>query len=77
MTYYVSKINTVNDKSETCVNCGKAHLETNIIIEKSGMDTLLCPNCETLMVVTNHSDNKPRLKVKEGEAVTIRHNIRN
>ncbi|MCV0401337.1 MAG: hypothetical protein K5777_05100 [Nitrosopumilus sp.] len=77
MTYYVSKINTIDHKSETCVNCGKKDVEKNIVIEKSGMDTLLCPGCETLMIVTNHSANNLALKVKEGEKVTIRHNVKN
>lgn len=77
MTFYVSKINTINHKSKTCVNCGKEHLEKNIVIEKSGIDTLLCPGCETLMIVTDRSANKLALKVREGEEVTIRHNVEN
>lgn len=77
MTYYVSKISTINSQTKTCVNCGKESLEKNIIVEKSGEDTLLCSRCETLMIVTNHSSNKLALKVKEGEKVTIRHNAEN
>lgn len=72
MTYFISKIYAVNHKSKACVNCGKKHLEKNIVVEKSGMETLLCPRCETLMVVTNNSSNKLALKVREGEEVTIK-----
>lgn len=77
MTYYVSKIDTIRKKSKTCVNCEKENLEKNIIVGKSGIETLLCLDCETLMVVTNRSDNKFALKVREGEEVTVRRNMKN
>ena len=77
MAYYISKIDTIRQKSKTCVNCGKEHLEKNIIVEKSGIETLLCLDCETLMIVTSRSDNKFALKVREGEKITVRRNMKN
>lgn len=77
MTYYVSRIKIVPHEPKACVDCGRDHLEKNMVVENTGIDTFLCVDCETLMPVTNRSANKLTLKAREGEKIIIRHNAGN
>jgi len=56
-----------------CVECGRFNIEKNIIIENSGIDTFLCINCETLMTMTDHTEDELALKASKGNKVTIRY----
>ena len=78
--YYVNKIKHVNDKPPACINCGNTELKEDAVLATTGVSeknadyvpSVLCPTCETLMVITTNPGPVVGIHHSVGNQVTVR-----
>ncbi|QLH07387.1 hypothetical protein C5F50_10130 [Nitrosopumilus ureiphilus] len=62
--YFINKIKRVSNRPSKCVNCGGLDIKCDAVLATIGpseanadyVPSVLCLSCETLMVITTHSE---------------------
>ena len=78
--YFISKITHVSHRPPACKNCGKLDLKDDAILATIGpseknadyVPSVLCLNCETLMIITDHPEGVIGINHSVGNQVTVR-----
>ncbi|MCV0366165.1 MAG: hypothetical protein K5798_02730 [Nitrosopumilus sp.] len=78
--YFISQIKRVQNRSPKCVNCGGLDLKDDAILATIGpsetnadyVPSVLCLSCETLMIITTHSELVVGIHHTVGNQVTMR-----
>ena len=78
--YYISQVKHANSRPNYCVNCGKTNLKDDAVLTTMGdseatgdyVQSVLCLDCETLMIVTNNPLGVIGIHHSVGNQVTVR-----
>ena len=78
--YFVNKIKNVHYKPSTCLDCGKSELKEDAVLATTGpseknadyVPSILCLNCETLMVISSSPGKVVGIHHSAGNQVTMR-----
>jgi len=80
--YYVKTLEYTPDEYDSCLKCGEKNLVRNKVIANIGTtkqnlspkESILCPNCETLMIITDEEKAMIELRLRDSkDTITIRH----
>ena len=80
VNYIISKITRVSDRPSKCVNCNALNLKDDAVLATIGpseanadyVPSVLCLSCETLMIITTHSELVVGIHHSVGNQVTMR-----
>ena len=80
VNYIISKITRVSDRPSKCVNCNALNLKDDAVLATIGpseanadyVPSVLCLSCETLMIITTHSELVVGIHHTVGNQVTMR-----
>ncbi len=78
--YFINKIKRVSNRPSKCVNCGEFDLKDDAVLATIGpsetnadyVPSVLCLSCETLMVITIHSELVVGIHHSVGNQVSMR-----
>ena len=80
VNYFINKIKRVSDRPSKCVNCNRFDLKDDAFLATIGpseanadyVPSILCLSCETLMIITTHSELVVGIHHSVGNQVTMR-----
>ena len=80
MNYFIHKIRRVSSRPSQCVNCNGSDLKSDAVLATIGpseanadyVPSILCFSCETLMIITTHSELVVGIHHTVGNQVTMR-----
>ena len=78
--YFINKIKRVSNRPPKCVNCGGLEIKDDAVLATIGpseanadyVPSVLCLSCETLMVITIHSELVVGIHHSVGNQVSMR-----
>jgi len=78
--YYVKKIKRLSHKPDTCMNCNSHNMIVDAVLASTGptqentdyKPSVLCLECETLMIITEESGGGLGLQASVGNELTMR-----
>jgi len=78
--YFINKIKRVSSRPSKCVNCGGLEIKDDAVLATIGpseanadyVPSVLCLSCETLMVITTHSELVVGIHHSVGNQVSMR-----
>jgi len=78
--YFVNKIKRVSSKPSQCVNCNGLEIKDDAVLATLGpseanadyVPSVLCLSCETLMIITTHSELIVGIHHSVGNQVSVR-----
>mgnify|MGYP006929372121 CR=1 FL=1 len=78
--YFVNKIKRVSSKPSKCVNCNGLKIKDDAVLATIGpseanadyVPSVLCLSCETLMIITTHSELVVGIHHSVGNQVSMR-----
>ncbi len=78
--YFINKIKRISNRPSNCVNCNGLDLKPDAVLATIGPSeknadyvfSVLCLSCETLMIVTTHSELVVGIHHTVGNQVTMR-----
>ena len=80
VNYFINKIKRISDRPSKCVNCNALNLKDDAVLATIGpseanadyVPSVLCLSCETLMIITTHSELVVGIHHTVGNQVTMR-----
>ena len=80
VNYFINKIKRVSDRPSQCVICAGLDLKDDAVLATIGPSeanadyvfSILCLSCETLMIITTHSELVVGIHHTVGNQVTMR-----
>ena len=80
VNYFINKIKRVSSRPSKCVNCNGLDLKSDAVLATIGpseanadyVPSILCFSCETLMIITTHSELVVGIHHTVGNQVTMR-----
>ncbi len=80
VNYFISKIKRVSGRPSKCVSCNALNLKDDAVLATIGpseanadyVPSVLCFSCETLMIITTHSELVVGIHHSVGNQVTMR-----
>ncbi|MGY5147213.1 MAG: hypothetical protein ACW9W4_04375 [Candidatus Nitrosopumilus sp. bin_7KS] len=80
VNYFINKIKRVSNRPSSCVNCNGLDLKVDAVLATIGPSetnadyvlSILCLSCETLMIITTHSELVVGIHHTVGNQVTMR-----
>lgn len=78
--YFINKIKRVSSKPSKCVNCNGLKIKDDAVLATIGpseanadyVPSVLCLSCETLMIITTHSELVVGIHHSVGNQVSMR-----
>jgi len=78
--YYIKKIKRLSHKPDTCVNCNSQNMVVDAVLASTGptqentdyRPSVLCLQCETLMIITEEPGVGLGLQASIGNELTMR-----
>jgi len=78
--YYINKIKHISYKPSSCIRCGKTDLKEDAVLATIGpseknadyVSSVLCLDCETLMIITTQPGAVVGIHHSIGNQVTVR-----
>jgi len=80
VNYFINQIKRVSNRPSKCVNCAGSDLKDDAVLATIGpseanadyVPSILCFSCETLMIITTHSELVVGIHHTVGNQVTMR-----
>ena len=80
VNYFINKIKRVSSRPSKCVNCNGFDIKDDAVLATIGpseanadyVSSILCLSCETLMIITTHSELVVGIHHSVGNQVTMR-----
>ena len=78
--YFIKKIKRVSEKPQTCTNCNSENMIEDAVLASTGptqentdyTPSILCIDCETLMIITTQPGAGLGLQASVGNEVSMR-----